>query len=323
MKNKSILFLLALCAFFYSCKSTEVEVQLPEIVEVEESLLNITKYPEAMFWEINGYDSKGEKSTIYIFGTYHLADEKAFPLPEIVETAWTNSNRYVCELSMEDWTRFPDELNKKINESIIIGTGKSLIDELTQEELITVVSLLGDEQAATLICYEPWVLSSVLAASFTEICELNFEYSYDSYFINLAKQQEKELLGLDTLETQMKLNCYGDWDIQLDMLKEQIAAFNEIEKNREEILDFYNAYLSSDEEAFSSKYFDDIEKSKAEKSYYGDYIDSLLTQRNLLWTEQLNNYLLEGGVTFVFAGCGHFTGIDSVQKLLQAKYLEN
>ena len=45
---------------------------------------------------------------------------------------------------------------------------------------------------------------------------------------------------------------------------------------------------------------------------YQQYHDLVYTNRNKDWAEDITNYLNEGGTTFIFAGCAHWLGDDSV-----------
>jgi len=49
------------------------------------------------------------------------------------------------------------------------------------------------------------------------------------------------------------------------------------------------------------------------------YIDALLTDRNRIWAQKFDEYLHEGGNTFVFAGTAHFLGKSSVFEIMRQK----
>jgi len=313
--NFNIAFLLftALFLSLFSCKSAKTpELESPVLEEpLQEQLASLKKY-DSMFWEIDGSDKNGNPSKIYIAGTYHLSDERSFPLAEEIEAAWNSSDRFICELSEADWDIFQSAVDKKVNESIILGTDKNLVDELTPQELLLISSLLGEEQAASYVCYQPWVLNSILSTVIMSVSGLDFTNSYDYYFIQKAKSEGKTFAGLDSLETQVELNSYGDWETQLEILHQTISCFEDLQAAVDQILSFYEAYLSGDEKNFEKLYFDDINKSIEEEAYYKEYIDKLLTERNRLWAEKFAEYLDEGGTSFVFAGCAHFVGEESV-----------
>ena len=97
--NKSLFLCLLFSIFLlltFSCKSTK-QAPLPaepeEIESPQPALPTLKKY-DSMFWEIDGRDKNGEESKVYIAGTYHLSDERSFPLSEEIENAWNESDRF-------------------------------------------------------------------------------------------------------------------------------------------------------------------------------------------------------------------------------------
>lgn len=326
MKKTKFYIYLMLVLLLVSCKSTKTEDSGNDNFETEnivtenvvaEQKNTITKYPDAMLWEINGFDSNNKKSKVYILGTYHSADERSYPIPLDVEFAWNSADTIVCELSSDDWQNFQNEIDNRVNESVLVDTDRSLVDELTPDELMTVVSILGEDQTASVICYEPWVLNSMLSSILMNFCGLDFSESYDSYFINLAFQQNKTFEGLDDLQTQVDLNAYGDWNTQLLFLREQIESISNPDEAIKEIEDFYDAYLSHDEERFSKIYFDDLNELLEEDPLYEDYVKALLVDRNQKWAKKIGEYINNGGTTFIFAGCAHFIGDYSVFEIMK------
>ena len=83
-----------------------------------------------------------------------------------------------------------------------------------------------------------------------------------------------------------------------------------------EISDLYEIFLSGDEEAFTAVYYKDLDKDLALHPVYQEYIKELLDDSNEAWAKKIYAYLEEGGTTFVFAGCAHFTGPNSVFKYM-------
>ena len=47
----------------------------------------LTRTDSRLFWRIDGTDASGNPSTVYIQGTFHLGDERIFPLSEEVINA--------------------------------------------------------------------------------------------------------------------------------------------------------------------------------------------------------------------------------------------
>ena len=63
----------------------------------------LTKTDSRAFWRIDGTDKNGNPSTVYIQGTFHLGDERIFPLSEEVQQAFINADRHAGEISTQGY----------------------------------------------------------------------------------------------------------------------------------------------------------------------------------------------------------------------------
>ena len=87
---KTILGVFILALVLTSCASTSASKKAPA---------TLTKTDSRAFWRIDGTDKNGNPSTVYIQGTFHLGDERIFPLSEEVQQAFVNADRHAGELS--------------------------------------------------------------------------------------------------------------------------------------------------------------------------------------------------------------------------------
>ena len=76
--------------------------------------------------------------------------------------------------------------------------------------------------------------------------------------------------------------------------------------------DLYEAYLANDAKKLESILTLSRMADEARGEFYRAYYNKLFTERNKAWADKILQYLDEGGTTFIFAGCGHFVGHDSV-----------
>lgn len=307
MKNK---LLTIICGFLFvltitACASTSIN----------EDAATITKHEDALFWKIDGKDSNGNPSKLYVLGTIHLGDDRLYPIPKYIEDAFNNSNRIVSELSKKSWENSTSEIENLQNQSQIKEnlrtkkTGKTFTDYLTEDELLTLTILFGNPDTLKAFeTFEPWVSISLVSGISNLYLKLLPEKSYDVYFINKALESGRNIEGLDSLKNQLDIMQYGDWDFQLDYLKNML---DEISSNptglMDELSDLYNAYLAHDPDLIN-KALTKASDKKIEK----DFNDKIFLERNKVWAEEFDDYLKRGGTTFIFAGCGHFAGKNSV-----------
>lgn len=270
----------------------------------------LTKYPEAMLWELKGTDSQGNPSSVYVLGTIYVADNRLYPLPKVVEDAWKNADRIVGEISTDDWGKYTDEIQKRTIASL--SKDKSVKDYLTDDENEFLTALLGAQTYTSLSMFEPWVLNSTLSTILLQSSGLFAEQSYDVSFITKAHAAGIKMEGLDSLDTQLDILQYGNWDEQVSFLKDGIESLQNITEETMQLVSVYEAYLSADPDVFTAIYSEEIEEDIKQNPLYKDYYKKMFNERNKKWADKFADYLKQGGKTFIFAGTGHFTGDNSV-----------
>ena len=92
---KAILGAFILALVLTSCASTPSASK--------KALATLTKTDSRAFWRIDGTDKNGNPSTVYIQGTFHLGDERIFPLSEEVQQAFVNADRHAGEISTQGY----------------------------------------------------------------------------------------------------------------------------------------------------------------------------------------------------------------------------
>ena len=307
---KKISFIILLLAIFLaSCKSAgQGETSKQQQYE-------LYKYPDCMLWQIDGVADDGTPSRVYLLGTYHAGDERAIEFPECVVNALEESDRFVAELSEKEFNSLTDLVQSRMYQSFLTDLSHTLIDDLTQEEIMLISTFVDTQSLAQLVCFEPWVLNVTLESVIEMAAALDPEKAYDlmvmDYIVNYKDNIGFE--GLDeNAQVQLDLIDWGDWNTQMAMLRDTIECLKDLEKASKEMTDLYELFLSGDESDFTELYYSDFEKDIARAPFYKDYYEQLLNKRNEKWAVKIADYLKEPGTTFVFAGCAHFTGPDSV-----------
>ena len=319
--KKGFLFLCILFCFtviISGCKSVKDEGQGSEAVsEPREFKTTLTKYPGVMLWELDGYSKDGEPSKVYLLGTYHAGDERMSVFPETVQNAFDSSDRFCCELSKSDWDNFSQLVNDLTMQSLLTDLSHTFIDDLTQDEIILISTFVDQQTLAQLACFEPWVLNNYLQSVLILGCGLDTTKAYDIMIMNELNSRGIGFDGLDEAQTQLDLTAYGDWNTQLIMLRDTLRDLQDLQTSVQEMSDLYEIFLSGDEAAFEEAYFKDLQEELNLQPVYKEYIKALLDDRNQVWADKISAYLEQGGTTFIFAGCAHFTGPSSVFHFLE------
>lgn len=312
-----LIFVLALA----SCKSTGQQdgTSKTESHKVQAKKAQLTKYADAMLWQLDGTAADGSPSKVYLLGTYHAGDDRVLSFPECVQTALEESDHYVCELSSSVWTQLPDMMQSLTMQGFLTDLSHTLIDDLTEEEITLITQFIDPQTLAQLVCFEPWVLNNYLQPIAMLAADLDSQKAYDVMVMDyIATQKNNQGFdGLDDAQTQLDLIAWGDWDTQLTMLRDTLDDLRNLEQAAKEMSDLYEVFLTGDAQEFAELYFKDFDEEIKKHPVYKDYFDALLSKRNSDWAVKIANYLDEPGVTFVFAGCAHFVGADSVFDYMQ------
>lgn len=276
----------------------------------------LTKTGSRAFWKIEGTDKNGNPSTVYIQGTFHLGDERILPLADEVQNAFVSADRIVGEISTEGYAELAaraPELNAPNKD------GKKITDHLTDEEKAFMLQVF--QQNLPLVDpLDPWQATTAITASLYTASGLSAEYGLDNSFIASATQLGRTWEGLDDIQTQIDVITFGDYNFQINTLKEMIKTLQDPEDSKELLgmtSGLYEAYVKDDmkemEKLFDKSNADDV----AEDPRYKDMLDLVYTKRNKDWAGDITNYLNEGGTTFIFAGTAHWLGDVSVFKFLR------
>ena len=319
MKNtKKILSLLGICILVFSLFSCET-VKAPKIPE-------LTKYDDLMFWEINGADSNGKLSTIYVLGTIHVGDERLYPISQDIANAYGKADRIYGEISTEDWKMVVNKTAKRMEESmeeakaIENERGFSWFETLSPEQQKYLEENINKAVLDSQKSNMPWVINSVVSETATVGAGLNANYAYDTHFIAISNNLGIEMIGLDEIDVQIDIMSYGDIDFQTKLLTDTLDELIQ-DKNAviNETITLYETYLTGDAEKLASCLFDEMKEEIKENPGMEGYYNALFVDRNTNWAETFSQLLYEGGVTFVFAGSGHFVGKDSVFEIMKEK----
>lgn len=278
--------------------------------------MSIEKFDDAMCWKLTNAE---KNSSVYILGTFHLADERAYPFPEDVLQGLAKANRLVGELSLEDFQSIAVKYNELMQNSGLAMNGieGDLTDYLTEEESAILFGLLTEDYFGIYIQLEPWVSTFVLSSAIYAGSGFSAEYGYDVNLYSLAAQNGVNVEGLENPETQLNILSYGNFEEQITLLKQTLEGF----KNYDELIatekNKYETYLTHDDVKMEELLFGGIKEIIKEYPVFKDYYIAMFDERNEKWAHKIAEYLNEeGSTTFIFAGIGHFIGENSVFKFM-------
>lgn len=260
------------------------------------SLTALNAQDKSLLYEV----SKPGLETSYLYGTIHLMPEAKFKISPQIRDAFAKAEKIILELDMDDPT-----LQSQTMQEVLFTNGEQLSDLFTAQERKLIDSTLTKHvgtNLAALNTMKPFILNSVmLPIYFGEKLA-----SYEGTFTKWAKEQEKDIKGLETVAEQMNAINFLSYEEQADRIVEALVDKAELQKMFDKMLDLY---LKGDAEGLYGLF----------DSYYDgneEMIAAMLDKRNIKWIPELNKHLAEGS-SFIGVGAGHLGGENGVLNLLR------
>lgn len=258
---------------------------------------------KSLLWEI----SKGDNSPkSYLFGTMHVMCKGDVVLSETALNAIKNSDKIVLELDMDD----PAIMTQMMTLSFA-KDGKTISSQLTPETIEKLNQYLQEKANLSVMLVDNLNLVSLYTqlGIFALGCPLDL--GYEMLLVQQAKMQGKEVLGLESLEEQIK--------VLFDMNDEDaIKGIEYIVNNSKEVTDYMdqmrNLYINQEVQQlydFMMKAFDDPKFPQGNKN-------TMLDDRNKNWIPVIEN-ITQNNTAFFGVGAAHLAGENGVINLLRKK----
>ncbi|AKP50318.1 TraB/GumN family protein [Cyclobacterium amurskyense] len=265
------------------------------------SLTAFGQEEEGVFWEIVSQDNPQPS---YLFGTIHLICEEDFNINDQVTSALSKTDVLVLEIDMDD-----PHLQSVMRANLFNKDGQKINDFLNKEEYEDIRTFLKERTGMDLDMLQemrPMILMSLLYNNFLE-CETK---SFENELMLLAKEENVEVAGLETVENQMSL-------FDLIPLEDQYESFytyiNDIEKGQEE----FRLLI----EAYKHEKISELFEMVSESPEYKDYQDILLADRNKNWVAPMEKIMKDSSAFFA-VGAGHLAGPEGLINLLKREGYE-
>ena len=252
----------------------------------------------ALLWEISG---NGISSPSYLYGTVHMICPEDFVTGKRLQEKFRSAQKVFLEVDMDD-----PSMNMKMMQLSLLQ-GKKLSDMFSDSDYNKLNVFFRDTIGMPLTLLntmKPFVLFSILTLKSLPCAE---PQSYELTFVKMAKEQSKEVLGLETIEDQMKIFDGMPDSVQVQMVMRYINEFDEQKKEFAKMVDAYKQEnLDSIYEHIMSS--PDISGSE----------EVLLFNRNEKWIPIMEAAMQKEKIFFA-VGAGHLGGPKGVINLLREK----
>jgi len=251
---------------------------------------------------------QSETTSVYLVGSVHLLKADNYPLSPAIEKAFRDSQRLVLELKLDD-------VNPQ-NQGTILAKGRldpgttleGIVSPKTYGMLRERVKQVGIPVQA-LDPFKPWVAALMLTTLKLKQLGYDPQYGVDHYFTRKAKQEGKEISGLETFEFQIDLFDRLSLPEQESLLLQTISELDVMER---EFNDLVRAWVQGDTAALEKILL-------ASFRDFPEIYRRMVVDRNRAWAGEVEKMLAGNEKTIVVVGAGHLVGKEGLAELLRAK----
>ena len=267
------------------------------------STFSQSRTDNTLLWRISG---NGLKKPSYLFGTYHFLTNGFVDTLKAVKNAYRSSDAVVGELVIDSTLQKPmmeaailkgTTLRKVLSDTLYASTSKWFKDEagidLSKLDQLNPVSIMSFALAITQQKYFP---------------NKTGETQLDTYFQNEAKKDGKKVLGLETIQMQIKV-MFDQFSVS-----RQVSLLSELFKNANNL----KGMITQMNNAYISQNLYELQQLMYSSSYNPGEMKVMLEDRNNYWMQQLPK-LMNDQALFVAVGALHLTGKIGLVNLLKQK----
>jgi uncharacterized protein YbaP (TraB family) len=250
----------------------------------------------ALLWQVSG---QGLSSPSYVYGTVHIICKEDFQFSGTLKEKFREAKNIYLELDMDD----PNMMMKMASLSMM--KGQSMKDLMSPADYTYLSAYVKDSLGMPMMLFNKMKPITLMSLLYTKALPCSASESYEQTMVAMAKQQKKDIKGLEKIEDQMavfdKIPDSVEAKMILDMIKnmpEQKAQFAQM----------VAAYKKEDLKSLSN--------AMSESPEWKGFEDIMLTNRNKNWIPVMETAMKESTTLFAI-GAGHLYGKEGVINLLR------
>ena len=249
---------------------------------------------------------EGKGNTVYIGGTMHLLSAEDYPLPLEFDSAYARSEVLVFEADIKKMEE--PAMVQKVMMMAMYQDDRTLESEISEEtyQLLESECAELDISLADFSKFKPGMVLLIYAVTKMQQSGLS-EDGVDQYYYSLANADHKDLMFLESIESQLEL-MFGEDDEDYD---QAISQFFDDQKKMDRIGDdIKDSWREGKDKVF-------IRMQKEMEKEYPEIYNKILLDRNVNWISEIDSYLDSEEVEFVLVGALHLPGSEGVLEMLK------
>lgn len=255
-----------------------------------------------------------EGNKMVVAGSMHALKDECYPLPEKIMDVYNSADILAVEC---DTTNLGLSAQMSMANQMMYKDGDTLKNHISDEAYNAVKDYLKTYNADISMydTYKPWAVSSCLDAFALNASKLNANLGFDSYFMNLAHKENKEIYEVESVDFQMDMLMNFSDDIYDVMF---LAYEGETKETQtQSMLNLYEAWKKGDIEKLSEENETTHDYTEQQMKYIDDYENQMLYNRNEGMTKAIEDLLKDGKNVFYIVGAAHYVGDKGIISLLE------
>ena len=254
---------------------------------------------KTMLWQVSGNDLKNPS---FLFGTIHVISSDDYHVGENVMNKLVRSKQLVLEMDLNNIN--PQE----VADISLLPDNKTIKDYVKGDDYLLVESFFADSLGAPVALFKtayarlkPFFLQQMIYLKYLG----ENTSSYENEFMQVAKDNNIQILGLETLKEQIDLIDQMSIEDQYTELLRSIR-----EEYKEE------GYLDTLIQTYKNGDVEKLHQMIVENEDFRDINNTMVDERNRKWIPKLED-IFEKSSTFVAVGAGHLGGPSGLIQLLR------
>jgi uncharacterized protein len=248
-------------------------------------------------------------NVMYLAGSVHALTADAYPLNPAYQRAFDASGALVEEIDLAEADPLSGGLG--LLAKGIYQDGRTFSSVVSRQTAALVEDKLKNTPLAIELIQpmKPWMVMLMIEALAAQTVGLDPELGLDKHFYTLATSGGKQVIGLETAESQV-----DRFDKMPDAMQEQMlrSELTEMETEKSGLRTLLMAWEGGDAPAIEKMLLSSFAENPT--AY-----NSLITERNRNWMPQLEACLKRSSPCFVIVGAAHIVGPQGLLAMLRQR----
>lgn len=250
----------------------------------------------ALLWKISGSNLARPS---YLFGTIHMICPEDLQIGDSLKGSVRQTDRLFLELDMDA----PGIMMKTMKQSML--PSGTIRDLMKPQEYQRLESFMKDSLGMPMFLLNKMKPFTLMSVMYSKFLPCNKPASLEETLMQMAKKQNKEILGLETVEDQLAVFDRIPDTMEIRML---MGLIDDFQGQRDQFGQMILAYRQRD--------LTELGRMINDSPDIDGFEDLLLVNRNKKWIPVMKAEMNRSSCLFA-VGAGHLPGTDGVIDLLR------